>query len=186
MKWKCKITILNPLFMKCLFCLFRTLTLRPYLNLFFQTCDSFSWKKMWFHFWKPWKNYFLTISTVFVLLCNLRLRDVIRAQFCDRISWGKTQDKTWHFGGKSGVCKLDFSNVFSIVKEQDKQKNMLTHCIWWKHINLEQKECFAIKWAINSRNLFDKCRFFLSFSKFYKIRHIILPFFMICTQIGFK
>ena len=135
---------------------------------FFQTCDSFSWKKMWFHFWKPWKNYFLTISTVFVLLCNLRLRDVIRAQFCDRISWGKTQDKTWHFGGKSGVCKLDFSNVFSIVKEQDKQKNMLTHCIWWKHINLEQKECFAIKWAINSRNLFDKCSFFFLSQSFTK------------------
>lgn len=90
---------------------------------------------------------------------------MIRAQFCDRISWGKTQDKTRHFGEKSGVCKLDFSNVFSIVKEQDKQKNMLTHCIWWKHINLEQKECFAIKWAINSRNLFDKCSFFSLFLK---------------------
>ena len=62
---------------------------------------------------------------------------MIRAQFCDRISWGKTQDKTWHFGEKSGVCKLDFSNVFSIVKEQDKQKNyadslylMETHKPW--------------------------------------------------------
>ena len=102
---------------------------------------------------------------------------MIRAQFCDRISWGKTQDKTWHFGEKSRVCKLDFSNVFSIVKEQDKQKNMLTHCIWWKHINLEQKECFAIKWAINSRNLFDKCSFFFLSQSFTKIRHIILPFF---------
>ena len=77
---------------------------------------------------------------------------------------------------KSGLCKLDLSNVFSIVKEQDKQKNMLTHCIWWKHINLEQKECFAIKWAINSRNLFDECSFF-SFSKFYKNKTYHFAFF---------